>query len=272
MAKNISDNWGDISSISENENSIIKPHQHVDGRMIVMNYEDVTEKVQRSLADGFGKRFRVHTDIASCFHSIYTHSIPWAVIGFEEVKKKLADGGGRHWSDDLDKYLRKSKRNETQGVAIGPGTSSSVVELILGAVDKRLKDSGYIFRRYIDDYVCYCINHEQAQKFIQQLGRELAVYKLNINLHKTKIIEMPEPSNPEWVSELSSALPVGFVDSESNQRKLTLIEMIHYLDTAVTLNKVTPDGSVIKYAVGAILRYADTYAVCGVLDYVTTVR
>jgi len=236
--------------------------------MIVMNYENITDKVQRSLKDSFAKRFRVHADIASCFHSIYSHSIPWAIIGFEKAKKQLTTRGKKHWSDKLDIFQRRAKRNETQGIAIGPGTSSIVVELILGAVDKNLNDAGFIFKRYIDDYICFCESHEQAQHFIQKLGKELSTYKLNLNLHKTNVVELPEPANSDWVSELTGALPVGFVDNESNQRKLTLIEIIHYLDTAVRLNKTTPDGSVIKYGVSSILRYIDFRSVHGVLDYV----
>ncbi len=268
LVKTIYDNWDDIEFITENENSIIKPYQHIDGRMIVMNYENFSDKVRRNLKEGFGKRFRVHTDISSCFHSIYSHSIPWAVLGFDEVKKQLAAGGSKHWSDELDIYQRKSKRNETQGVAIGPGTSSIVVELVLGAVDKALSESGFIFKRYIDDYICYCETYEQSQRFIQLLGKELSIYKLNINLHKTSVVELPEPTNADWITELTGSLPVGFIDGESNKRKLTLIEIVHYLDMAVRINKITPDGSVIKYAVKSMLRYADFHTMHGLLDYV----
>jgi len=269
LAVTIHKYWDEIKHVSENENSLIKPYLHADGRIIVMNYEDLSEKVQRSLADGFGKRFQVNADIASCFHSIYTHSIPWAVLGFEESKERhVRNGGDKHWSDWLDIFQRKSKRNETQGIAIGPGTSSVVVELVLGAVDKRLCEKGFVFRRYIDDYICFCETYEKAQEFIRVLGRELNTYKLNINLHKTNISELPEPANSGWVSELMGALPTGHLESEHNARKFTLTEIIHYLDTAVRLNKKTPDGSVIKYAVSSLLRYVEEHHINALLSYV----
>jgi hypothetical protein len=268
LVKSIHDNWENLNYITENECSIIKPQQHIDGRMLVMNYEDVSTKVQSNLKSSFGKRFRVDSDIASCFHSIYSHSIPWAILGFDEAKKQLRSKGTNHWSDDIDLFLRRSKRGETQGIAIGPGTSSVIAEIVLGAVDKRLCEIGFKFKRYIDDYICFCETYEHAQRFIQILAKELSIYKLNINLLKTKIVELPEPSSDYWVTELTSSFPVGFIDSEKNQRKLTIIEITHFLDTAVKLNKKTPDGSVIKYAVSSILRYVEPYLASAVLDYV----
>ncbi|MDH5573190.1 MAG: RNA-directed DNA polymerase [Gammaproteobacteria bacterium] len=270
LAKTIYDNWDKLKQVTDNGNSMIKPDMHTDGRIMIMNYEDITDKTRQALNDGFGKRFRVHSDISSCFHSIYTHSIPWATIGFDKAKSKFSENkrGKTTWFDDLDKSLRRTKRNETQGIAIGPATSSIVVEHILGAVDKVLTGKGFKFRRYIDDYACYCETYESAQQFIQVLSKELRVYKLNINLHKTKIIDLPETLNDDWVSVLAGALPTNYIDEKYTRRKLIESEIIHYLDTAVRLNKSTPDGSVIKYAVSSVVYQINDSAIESVLDYV----
>ncbi|MEH6467806.1 MAG: antiviral reverse transcriptase Drt4, partial [Porticoccus sp.] len=269
LAKAIYENWDKLKIVKDNENSIIKPGEHVDGRIMIMNYEDAMEKARASLNFGFGKRFRVHSDISSCFHSIYTHSIPWAAIGFDQAKLQLQQRRNTpNWYDDIDKYQRKAKRNETQGIPIGPATSSVIVEYILGGVDRALVDSGFVYRRYIDDYVCYCETDEQAQRFIRLLSKELSVYKLNINLHKTKVVGLPEPLSDDWVTTLAGALPTNFIDADHNRRKLLHPEIVHYLDAAVRLNKLTPDGSVIKYAVGSIIHHISDYAVEAVLDYV----
>ncbi|WP_176718950.1 RNA-directed DNA polymerase, partial [Methylophaga muralis] len=154
LVKQIHDNWENLKYITENDRSIIKPHKHIDGRMLVMNYEDIFSKIEADLKSSFGKRFRVNSDIANCFHSIYSHSIPWAIIGFDVAKNNMTSGN-THWSDDLDIFIRKTKRNETQGIAIGPGTSSVIAEIVLSAVDKELDEEGFEFKRYIDDYVCF---------------------------------------------------------------------------------------------------------------------
>ncbi|WP_176335867.1 antiviral reverse transcriptase Drt4 [Marinomonas primoryensis] len=269
LAKTISDNWKEIKVISENKCSIIKPDLHADGRIMIMNYEDSSSKVSRSSLEGFGKRFRVHADISNCYHSIYSHSIPWAVLGFNESKIKLSKGnsGRGHWTDELDLYTRKSKRNETLGIAIGPATSSIIVELILGHIDNALNIKGFIFKRYIDDYICHCTTHEDSQNFIRELGRQLNRFKLNLNINKTKVVELPEPISDDWVSELTASLPSLFTDSTYIKRKYLLSELTVYFDRAVIINKRTPDGSVLKYAVKTVLGFIDNSAVPSVLDY-----
>ena len=175
LSNSIVENWDEIRHIITNKNSIIKPELHVDGRIMIMNYEDSSDKVKRSSTNGFAKRFRVHADIANCFHSIYSHSIPWAVLGFDKSKSILSSRRktDKHWTDTLDAFTRKSKRNETLGVAIGPATSSIIVELILGNIDKSLISKGFNFERYVDDYICHCTTHEDTQIFIRVLGQEL---------------------------------------------------------------------------------------------------
>lgn len=254
LAKHIYDNWIEIAHITKNVNSMIKPEIHVDGRIMIMNYEDADQKAVRTLTEGFGKRFRVNTDISGCFNNIYTHSIPWAVLGFDQAKENVKAGGPKsHWADKLDAFQSFANRKETNGVPIGPATSSIVVELVLGAVDKALVDSGFKFNRYIDDYICFCSTYEDAQRFIRVLGAALGGLKLNINLQKTHITELPEPISDEWVSHLSSVIPSPLIDDDNGRRKLTSSEVLQYLDYAVRLNKSTPDGSVLKYAISSIM-------------------
>jgi hypothetical protein len=180
LALSIRDHWDKLDYIVENKKSLIRPHQHKDGRLIVMDYERSFEKTRRSLGAAFGRRFTAHTDIANCFPSIYSHAVPWAAVGFDHAKKHKPPEHKGEWFNQLDEKLRKIKRNETQGVAIGPGTSNILSEIILARVDAQLaKEFTYI--RYIDDYTAYCETEEEAQKFIRRLGEELAKYKLLLN-------------------------------------------------------------------------------------------
>jgi len=271
ISKVIVNNWKDIKYICGNKNSMIKPGLHLDGRILIMDYEDVSEKVRRLSVEGFSKGFRVHSDISSCFHSVYTHSIPWAVLGFENSKniilKKNKPINQQHWSEQLDFYARSSRRKETLGLAIGPASSSVIVELILGVVDLELEKKGFEFKRYIDDYVCSCDTHENAKLFIRVLGQELSKFKLNINLNKTKIVDLPRPTSDDWVAELSGCLPSVYIDENYSRRKYLLKEILSYLDMAVLINEKTPDGSVLKYAVKTIINNVHNSAVPYVLDY-----
>lgn len=268
LAKVIVDNWERISEVGHNEQSMIKPSIYADGRMLVMNYEDPEERMIKSLRDGFGCNYRVTTDISGCFGSVYSHSIPWAILGIDAAKDRVGTAElGKHWSEKLDLHVRRSKRNETLGMPIGPATSSIIVELILGEVDKKLIDAGYKFHRYIDDYICFCKSEDDSKKFIQILGNELRRYKHNLSLAKTSIVALPAPANDGWVSKLIGALPNRFQD-EGLIKEMYLQELIQFLDFAIILNKHTSDGAVLRYAIGLISPCIKGRTVQPIIDYI----
>ena len=82
----IHENWNHLEYIVNNECSRIVPKNHNDGRIIIMDYEDGLHKIERSLQKNFGMRFMARTDISNFYPSIYTHSVPWAVVGINQAK------------------------------------------------------------------------------------------------------------------------------------------------------------------------------------------
>lgn len=270
LVQHIYKNWGQINNIKDNPSSMIKPEIHTDGRILIMNYEDSETKTIRELNDGFGCRFKVKTDIAGCFNNIYSHAIPWAAIGINNAKinaSKNLNANQKHWSDQLDFFQRNAKRNETHGIPIGPATSSIVSEIILKAVDDALNSNGFVFRRYIDDYTCFCKTYEEAQNFLHILGVELAKYKLSLNLHKTKITQLPDALNDSWVSHLTCNSPIRNYLSDKEMRKLSSAEVINFLDYAVHLHQERDGGSILKYAVSLIVYQIKDEAFTSVFDY-----
>ncbi|PWQ96736.1 antiviral reverse transcriptase Drt4 [Leucothrix pacifica] len=256
LAKHLHDNWDEFGFVSEGDHSIVKPRPHEDGRIIVMNYEDPFAKNSRINQISFGKKVLVQTDIANCFNSIYSHAVEWALIGFEEAKKRNKGT----FSSDLDLYLRKTKRNETQGIAIGPASSSIVAELILSKIDDALIEKNFCFNRYVDDYTCYCETTEEADDFLLELGQQLAAYKLTLNIEKTKIIELPASTQDSWIIDLLGALPSRLSMGSTDEPKLTAAEVLTFINRAIDLVKTTPDGSVLKYALSIIIGQYDDRA------------
>ena len=57
--------------------------------IFLMNYKgkDHLENEERDIENMTGANYIVHTDISTCFPSIYTHSIPWALHGVNKAKK-----------------------------------------------------------------------------------------------------------------------------------------------------------------------------------------
>lgn len=256
--------YEEIAGLTSSNQSAIKIEEHIDGRIIIMNYESHDDRTSAALEGTFGKRFRAHTDISNCFGSVYTHSLEWAIQGYEEAKNNLF-AKPKHWSSLLDAAFRNTKRNETAGLPIGPAASNIAVEIILCRIDKVLEGHNFIFTRYIDDYTAYCETHDEAQNFIRLLGQELASYRLSLNLNKTTIKELPEPLQDPWTSLLNNALPKR-TDSEGILT-LSTSEAINFLDFAVHLNKETPDGSVLRYAIGAIASRGTSDAAIAIFNY-----
>ncbi len=248
LANCIAVNWDNLKFTAENKASRIKPKKHSDGRLIIMDYESTIEHARRTSKISFGKRFTVRTDISNCFPSVYSHSIPWAIVGMNDAK---INKDGSLWYNKLDYHQRMLQRNETVGLPIGPATSNVIIESILAKVDKKLVDEGFIFSRdgefsrYIDDYTAFCTSHTEAKKFITLLSDQLEQYKLMLNIKKTEILEQPTPLSPDWISELSTRI--------SGTQTFNQIDAIRYLDFALSLLSTNPDGSVLKYVAKSLI-------------------
>ena len=267
----ISENWNKpkIIRICENPNSNFKPAKHDDGRLImgeykhlgrisIMDSDDFRELILKIDAST-GKFYRVKADISTFFPSIYTHSIPWALVGRDQAKRDARNTAS--WYNKLDTLQRRLKRNETQGVPIGPATSHIISEIILCEVDEALCaiDDTYQFTHFADDYECYCETRAQAETFILDLERELRKYLLELNPKKLLIEELPVGYQEQWIRTLRHHLP----SNQNQNQKLSPRCIIEILDSAVDLQKHYPDKNVLKYAARAI---ANSKANSDILD------
>lgn len=95
----------------------------------------------------------VLADLRAFYHSIYTHTIPWAVRGKATAK---ANRFSQHYANKLDRYCRNAQDQQTIGLPVGPDTSRVLGEIVASAVDEQLRaETGVALRdasRYIDDY------------------------------------------------------------------------------------------------------------------------
>ena len=243
LALRIANSWEKLKYICENPVSKVIPRPHEDGRLFIMNYgDDGVSKIEDMLTSSFGHRYVVRTDISNCFPSIYSHAVSWAAVGFDEAKRNI---GKKKWYDHLDETIRRTKRNETSGVAIGPGTSAIVSEIILARVDTEISKR-FTHVRYVDDYTAYCDSMEEAERFVLALTEELAKYKLVLNSGKTMIDPLPQSSKQDWVIDLRTSLP--------GKDNISPYSASDYLDFALRLSRSYPDGSVLKYGLKALVR------------------
>jgi len=280
-------NWENLKYICDSKHSQIKPNIHGGGeekdriviyydydghpheeyeqpeadRVVAMEKEPFPESELRQFELSCGARFLVDADIASFFPTIYTHAIPWALVGHEKAKANQTDKN--IWYNVLDYCQRSMKRNETQGIPIGPATSNIISEVVLQEVDKALNEKGYKFVRYIDDYTCYCDTHDKAEIFLRDLEHELAKFLLSVNIRKISITELPVLCKASWVVDLNTHL--------SSDEYLSEQQVVNFIDYALGLQKKHLEGSVIKYAMRAVSGRINKNNINVYADYALTI-
>lgn len=185
-------------------------------------------------------RLLVQADISTCFPSIYTHSIPWALVGKEQAKQRVKKDD---WYNKIDNACSDMRNGETHGLFIGPHASNLLSEIILTVVDERLYSKGYRYVRNIDDYDCYVASYEEAQRFLMDLERCLREFDLLLNHKKTRIIELPIGMDKSWKHQLGDLPKVG------KSGMVEYPQVNAFIDTALMLATEMDDLAIINYAI-----------------------
>lgn len=217
-----------------------------------MNYKERNDQEREVAANlRLGMKYLVRTDISSCYPSIYTHALTWALCTKTEAKNRWKNHE-RGFPEELDDYTRSLRDRESNGIPIGPVVSSILSELILVRVDEALckvgKNIGFVYTRNIDDYSCYAKDRAAAEQFLVALKDALAEYNLSINYKKTEILELPLGSEDTWMQRLKAALAI------LPQGKIGVAAISNFLDTLVGLMKESGNGAVFSYAIKVVAK------------------
>jgi hypothetical protein len=187
-----------------------------------------------------GKKYLVKADIATCFPSIYTHSLPWALVGKDRSKN---DRSTNQWYNCIDHFSQQIKDGETHGLLIGPHASNLLSEIILTNIDYALTQQGWEYVRNVDDYSCYVSTYEAGQKFLVELNKQLRNFDLLLNHKKTEILELPMASVEQWVRQ------INLFNTIQNDETMNYKEVRSYIDSAIELMQCNKNNA-------AILNYA----------------
>lgn len=251
MCSELRDNWDKLRThfhVQTDGQSYRVSRIHVrkeynEKRIFEMNYKnwkvDGNPETDLLIHDKGTSRFIVQADISTCFPSIYTHSIPWALMGKEKVKQTVHNGT---WYNRIDEACSHMCNGETHGLLIGPHASNLLSEIILTVVDKKLYEKGYRYIRNIDDYDCYVGSHDEAQRFLRDLEKALHEFDLSLNHKKTKIIELPVGIENNWKHQLSDLPKVG--ESETVEYP----QVNTFIDTSLMLATEMGNFAIINYA------------------------
>ncbi len=145
---------------------------------------------QASLGLAMDYDYLFHVDIADCYSSIYTHSIPWALHGKESAKKERFNEG--LLGNKIDKAIQQFSHGQTNGIPQGSVLCDFIAEMVLGYADleltkkiKKAKIENYEILRYRDDYRIFAINKEEGKFILKLLTEVLLDLSLKLNSSKT---------------------------------------------------------------------------------------
>lgn len=150
-------------------------------------------------------KYLVKFDLQSCFDSIYTHSISWAVGGGRDNVKLLPGYKGNWLGDAFDEIMQSLNARETNGIVIGPEFSRIFAEIILQNIDEKVENElrkenlfnkvNYECYRYVDDYFLFYNDKTEEQRILDCFSKWLSEYKLCISPSKTIEYDRPFVTN-----------------------------------------------------------------------------
>lgn len=275
LVNGISENWDSITEqVKRNTADLpyvvsrLHPRKIYGSRAIFqMNYENWQVDAKPEPAILLGRKYLVKCDISTCFPSIYTHSLSWAVIGIDKAKANRGTDSGL-WINKIDQLLQGVCNGETHGLLIGPHTSNVVSELVLTKIDEALFQQGFRFVRHIDDYDCYVDNRSDAERFVFALQAELSKYRLTLNQKKTEIIQFPTALSTDWVSSLrlhapTDSAPLGYNEVSSYLEFATSLLPSHQNNASILLYALRVlSGSSLKLSAKKFVQHYAMHLAC----------
>lgn len=164
---------------------------------------------QKSLTLSLDFKYVLHTDIADCYSSIYTHSIPWAIHTKVKAKKNRKNS---LLGNAIDNHLQDMSYGQTNGIPQGSVLMDFIAEIVLGYVDLLLTEkldskgiSDYRILRFRDDYRIFTNNSFLAEQIAKELSEILSNIGLKLNADKTTassdiIKSSLKPDKRYWIS------------------------------------------------------------------------
>jgi hypothetical protein len=244
LATEVATNWPELSAyVHSSPLSESVPIYTQNGRAIVpaVKYGELHDLRAKMRS---WNRYVVYCDISQFYHSIYTHSIPWAIHGKSKAK---ASRKGDLLGNRLDKLVRDCQDGQTTGIPIGPDTSLLLAEVILTAIDHEIQKhlgTRCGFRR-VDDYEFCFPDLAAAEEFLAFVQERLSEFQLTLNPRKTRLTELPTPLEPKWVRDIRRVeIRLG-----SKAQATDLADMFDY---AFDHARTNPDEHVLRYALGRL--------------------
>lgn len=250
LASFVCQHWTELFSCASGSSiSLTQPVDTAPERAIVDINKGFSERPANRARIRSTSRYILQADISLFYHSIYTHSIPWAMHGKSVAKKDRSDALS---GNVLDRLVRNAQDRQTLGIPISPDISLVIAEIILSAIDADLANQGITNGfRIMDDYEIGFKTRAKAEEALGILQESLNKYELALNSNKTQILELPLPTEDIGIPELRA---LQLSDAEKSGPKTQLYDIIYHFDRAFDLFNKNPEGTFLKYVISKFKR------------------
>lgn len=136
------------------------------------------------------------TDVTDCYGSLYTHAIAWALHGKVEAQSTVGRRDDSLLGNILDRNIRSTHRNQTNGIPQGSNLSNLLAEMVLGYGDLLVSEalieaglSDFKILRYRDDYRVFSNSRHDCEVIVRAIGDVLRDFGLKLNPSKTAMTD-----------------------------------------------------------------------------------
>lgn len=212
------------------------------------NYR-ITHEIKEKLLYGGIKILNV--DLANFYHTLYTHSIQWMLLGKKEAKKKQSGT----FEANLDWAIRNCQYGETHGIPTGNLISRIIAELYMCFFDEKMENENISYARYVDDFTFAFTFDKERVEFLKLFSlicrennlllREEKTYVENFPIEdkqdKTKMFDFFEGMNSnasinKWINKISNFITFC-ISQESIGNKSSLKVMFTVLENMLKRKK-----------------------------------
>ena|GEM_PF-2712427 len=195
----------------------------------------------------------VKLDVKQCYPSIYSHSLHWAIDGYSNVRNenpidltvgKLSTGGRGFY---VDKSIQAMHGGITKGIAVGPGASDVIFEILFRRIDQEISEEfiaqniDAIGGRFKDDYKILVKDAKHQTDVIQIVQDKLNRYLLHLNEDKTCFGHPFEVLQRDWMVEYHSVM---------NESPKNIKQLLWHLTYVADLQKRYPNKRLLAKYIG----------------------
>lgn len=246
---------GDILKFANSSSNSLSKPEPSDVRCVKITPHALVDHARFKLLSEF--KYIVYVDISRFYHSIYTHSLPWAAHGKHASKADSDPDSKAIFFNRIDLIQRNSQDGQTLGIPVGPDSSRVLAEIICAAIDHLFKadNPDAMFLRHVDDVWIGANTESAAKELLHAYRMALLEFELDINETKSKIQSNHLSITDSWPHRMQDLVD-SFIELPAKHptKPNAFLNLIQYsFDTATKKN----DEAVVK----SLLRRLDEAAI-----------